>query len=178
MIIQEVLREANEKVFGFKSLQLKLLKECPEMIPHIAQWQYNDWHSYDTTLTLERLIKSFEKQLTTVDFPFTIVVLQGGMPIGSISLKKEGEPEFSDISDKGPWVGSFHVIPRERHRGIGPKLYKVALTIAKRMGYEQVNFYTSNFSNVVRYVKKGAQVVETRPFRGHTVTLMKIVSEE
>ncbi len=173
-IIQEIVQEANENVFSPKSQQLKLLRDCPEMIPQIAQWQYNDWISYDTTLTLEKLVKSFEKQLTAVDFPFTLVVLQNGMPIGSISLKKEGEPEFSDISDKGPWVGSFHVIPTERNKAIGPKLGKVVLTIAKRLGYQQVNFYTSNFSNVGRYVKKGAQVVEMRPFRGHTVTLMKI----
>jgi predicted N-acetyltransferase YhbS len=173
-IIQDVLQDANENIFGPRSLELKLLKECPEMIPYVAQWQYDDWHSYDTTLTLERLIKSFEKQLSAADFPFTIVVLKDGFPIGSISLTKEGEPEFSDISNKGPWVGSFHVISKERSRGIGPKLAKVVLAIAKRFGYQQVNFYTSDFSNVRRYVKKGAQVVETRPFRGHTVTLFKI----
>jgi hypothetical protein len=173
-IIQTALQEANENVFGPRSMSLKLIKDCPEMIPTVAQWLYDDWHSYDKSLTLEKLVKGFEKQLTASDMPFTLIVLKEGVPIGSVSLRKEKEPEFSDIADGNPWVGTFHVIPTERNSEVGPKLKKVVLTIAKRLGYQHVNFYTSNVSNVKKYVKMGAQIVGTRPFRGHTVTLMKM----
>jgi RimJ/RimL family protein N-acetyltransferase len=171
-IIRNVLKKTNES-FSPRFIRFELLKDCPTAISILAQWQYDDWHSYDTSLTLEKLVNHFERQFTENDTSFTIVALKDGMPIGSISLDKEGEPEFSDFSGTGPWMGAFHVISTERNQGIGQELATVALTIAKHLGYQQVNFFTSNFSNVGRYVKKGAQIVESRPFRGHTITIMK-----
>ncbi len=172
-VIRELLQEATQNVFSPRSMELSLLEDHSEMIPLLAQWQYNDWHSYDKALTVEKLVKYFEKQ--PLDGSFTIVVLKDGMPIGSISLDKEGEPEFSEYS--GPWLNSFHVIPKERGNRVGPGIAKVVLSIAKRLGYEKVNFFTSNFSNVAKYVKNGAQVVDTIPWRGHTVTIFKMSLE-
>lgn len=173
-IVREVLQEVNEKAFFSESVRFELLNDFPSMIPILAHWQYNDWHSYDTSLTVNQLVNYFEKQLTENDISFTIVALKDGVPIGSISLDEEGEVEFSDLSGTGPWLGSFHVIFEERNKGIGQELGNAVLTIAKRLGYPQVNFFTSNFSNVAMYLKKGAQIIDTRPFRGHTITIMKL----
>lgn len=169
------LQEINTNVFSHESIRFELLKDYPSFIPTLAQWQYDDWHSYDSSLTVRKLIDYFEKQLTTRNISFTIVALKDGEPIGSISLDEEGEPEFSDLSVSGPWIGSYHVIPEERGKKIGLELGKLILTIARHLGYSQVNFFTSNFSNVAKYLKKGAQIVESRTFRSHTVTIMKMI---
>ena len=173
VIIHEVLEEANKNIFLPELVRFELLNENPSLIPTLAQWQYNDWHSYDVSLTLGKLINGFETQ--SINGPsFTIVALKEGKSIGSISLDQEGEVEFADLWGKGPWLGSFHVIPEERNNGIGHELGEIALTIAMRLGYTQVNFFTSNFSNVEKYLRKGAQIVEIRSFRGHMITIMKI----
>jgi GNAT superfamily N-acetyltransferase len=172
-IIIEAMQEANEKIFFPRALQVKLLKDCPEVIPTIAQWQYDDWHTYDRSLLIESLEKSFREQLHAAALPLTIVVFKEGQPIGSISLETEGEPEFADLCDGNPWPGSFHVIPSERNKGIGTELGKLAITIAKRLGYQHFNFFTSKIQNVALYCAQGAYVVETRRFRDHEVTLLR-----
>lgn len=178
VIIHEVLEEANKNIFFPEFVRFEVLNDNPSLIPVLAQWQYNDWHSYDVSLTLEKLIDGFEKQSIENSSSFTVVALKEDRPIGSISLDHEGEVEFADLWGKGPWLGSFHVIPEERNKRLGQELGKIALTIAMRLGYTQVNFFTSDFSNVAKYLKKGAQIVETRPFHGHTITIMKIVLTE
>lgn len=178
VIIREVIEEVNKNIFFPELIRFEVLNDNPSLIPLLAQWQYNDWHSYDVSLTLEKLINGFKNQSIENGPSFTIVALKEGKPIGSISLDQEGEVEFADLWGKGPWLGSFHVIPEERNKGLGQELGKIVLTIAMRLGYTQVNFFTSNFSNVDKYLKKGAQIVETRPFRGHIITIMKITLSE
>jgi GNAT superfamily N-acetyltransferase len=170
--IQEALQEANK---NGSSVNLILLKDYPALIPILAQWQYDDWHPYDASVTVEKYMQEFEKQLTASEIPLMIVAIKDGAPVGSIALYKEGEPEFSDLFDGSPWVDAFHVVPAERNQGLGQELVNAATAIAKRLGYRQLNFYTSVLANVGRYVNKGAEIVETRAYRGHTVTLIKLV---
>lgn len=170
-IIRSVLQAANEQLLS-KSLRFELLKDSPHLVPVLVQWQYDDWVSYDASLTKERLYHEFVRQLDAEDLAFTLVAIRDEVPIGSISLDNEGEPELSDLP--GPWPGNFHVIEQERGKGIGKQLGNVMLTIAKELGYTHLYFFTSNPLNVKKYVKKGASVFEMRPFRGHTITVMKM----
>lgn len=171
-IIRETLQTANQNIFSQKSIHLELLKNCQQTIPTLAEWFYEEWLPYDPSLTKEKLIEGLGKRLNDDQLPFVIVALKDGLPIGMISLKDTGAPEFP--TDGSPWIGSFYVLPSERNKGLGYELGKVVLTLAKRLGYEQVNFFTSHFQQVEKYLKKGATIVETRPFRGHTITIMKM----
>jgi hypothetical protein len=45
--------------------------------------------------------------------------------------------------------------------------------MAKKLGYQKILFYTSNPQNVRWYTERGAQVIETRPYRGHVITIMQ-----
>lgn len=173
-VIYEVLEETNKTKVNSESMRFALLSENPTLIPILAQWQYNDWHTYDISLTQEQLIHAFETQSLEDGPSFTIVALKEDKPVGSISLDQVGEVEFADLWGSGPWIGSFHVIPEERNKGIGEALGKMILTAARRLEYTQVNFFTSNLSNVEKYVKVGAQIVDTRSYRGHTITILKI----
>jgi len=170
--IREVLQEANEKIFFPQSIRLVLLKDHPHLILMIAQWQYDDWHLYDASYNLEELKRHFEKEKSSGEIPFTIVALKEGIPIGSISLESETRPEFAHCT--GPWVENFHVTEQARNRGIGSAMAQVLFQIAEELGYPQVNFFTSIESNVPHYTKKGAEILEKRPYRGHVITLFKM----
>ncbi len=65
-------------------------------------------------------------------------------------------------------------ISLERNQGIGQELLKFVPTIVRQFGYEKLYFYTSNPANVKWYLKRGAQVIEERPFRHHMITIMAI----
>jgi len=173
-MIQQALQKENEYFFFPLSMRLDLLKNCPQVIPILAQWLYEEWKPYDASLTKEKLIHSFKMRLNDDAIPITFVVLKDGLPIGVISLKKETAPEFADFTKNSIWMGSLQVIPEERNQGIGKELLKFSQIIARQFGYEKLYFYTSNPSNVKWYLKRGAQVIEERLFRHHKITIMEI----
>ncbi|MDB6081826.1 MAG: acetyltransferase [Chlamydiia bacterium] len=173
-MIQQSLQEANKNFFLPRSMQLDVLKNCPHVIPILAEWLYDEWHSYDSSLTKEKLIHSFKARVTSENIPITFVALKDNKPIGVISLKRQTDPIFRDFPEDAVWVGGLQVIPKERNQGVGQELLKFAQTIARQFGYETLYFYTSNPTNVRWYLKRGAQVIDNRPFRQHTITVMKI----
>lgn len=172
-IIRDTLKEINEKVFFPQSIRLELLKEYPGTIPILAQWMYDEWHSYDATLTKERLVDSFKNRLNNNKMPFTLVALRNSEPIGIISLIEKGEPEFIEFINTSPWI-SLQVPSKERNKGLEQELLSAANTIAARLGYEKLFVYTSHPDKVEWFIKNGAQLIEQRPFRGHTITMMEI----
>jgi hypothetical protein len=138
-IIREAIQEANQNVFSSRSVQLELLKDCPEVIPTLAQWHYDEWHPFDVSMTLEKLEDEFNKYINEETIPFAIVAFKKGFPIGIMSLEEEWGPEFADLVDGDPWVVVFYVIPEERNQGLGRELDKVLTIIANRLGYHHIH---------------------------------------
>ena len=171
-MIHQILQEENVAFFFPRSLRLDVLKNCPQTIPTLAQWLYEEWHSFDASLTKEKLIQSLSKRLNDDKIPLTFVALKDTAPIGVISLKEQSDPEFSDFPKGSLWMGGFQVIPEERNQGLGQELLKFAATVAKLLGYEEMYFYTSKPMNVKWYLKRGARIIVERSFRNHMITIM------
>lgn len=172
-MISQILLEKNNYVFSPRSMRLNLLKNCPETIPVLAHWMYEEWHPYDASLTKEKLIDAFMMCLNDDRLPLTFVVLKDYSPIGVISLKEETAPEFSDFPQNSIWMGDLHVLAEERNQGLGHELLRFGQVVAKRFGYENLYFYTSNPANVPWYLNRGAYLIEERPFRNHRITIMQ-----
>ena len=115
-MIQQSIQMENEDFFFPRSMQLDLLKNCPQVIPTLARWMYEEWHPYDSSLTKEKLLCSFQTHLNTNAIPITFVVLKDDLPIGVISLKKETAPEFADFPENAIWMDSLQVVPEERNQ--------------------------------------------------------------
>jgi len=173
-IIYESLVEANKGFFNTQSIHLDLLKNRPHTISTLVQWIYDDWHTFDASLTKDKLIQSFNERLNADIIPITFVALRNDEPIGVISLKYETDPIFADFPKDSLWMGSLHVLPEERDQGLDQELLKYTITVAKRLGYEKLYFYISNPAQVKWYAERGAQVIEQRPFRDHVITIMQI----
>lgn len=169
-----MLEKGNQAWFAPLGLRAQLLKDCQSAIPVLAQWMFEEWHPYDSSLTKEKLFGSFQKRLNDDKIPFTIVALRGERPVGMISLKDQAEAELSDFPKEVPWLGSLHVAPEERKKGIGSALFKVGAAIAGSLGHPKLFFYTSNPENLNWYQKRGAQMEGKRPFRGHEITILHI----
>lgn len=155
-------------------IQIEFLKNCSYTIPTLVEWVYDEWQAYDSSLTKEKLITGFHKRLNDDRIPFTLVALRKEIPLGTISLKEQDEPEFAAISQGNPWLGSFQVTQEERNKGLGQKLLQAAKTFAKDLGYKNIFLYTSNPANLDWYRRRGACFIETRPFRNHIITIMQI----
>lgn len=173
-LIDQLLQEVNCSFFYCHSMHLDLLKNYPQAIPKLAHRLYEEWHSYDASLTEEKLVHSFSERLNNDRLPITFVVLKEGEPIGCVSLKKQSDPEFSDFPSNSIWGGSLHVIPEERNKEIGKQLGRFSAALAKSLGYKSLYFYTSNPKNVEGYIQEGAIIIETRLFRNHLITIMQL----
>jgi hypothetical protein len=139
-LIQQTLHEKNKNFFFPRSMQVDLLKNCPQTIPILAQWLYEDWNAYDASLTKEKLIDAFQMRLNNDRIPLTFVVLKNDLPIGAISLKYETSPELSDFPKNSIWMGSLHVVASERNQGLGLELLKLTQIVTSRFGYKNLYF--------------------------------------
>lgn len=155
-------------------IQIDFLKNHPHTIPTIAAWIYDEWRPYDSSLTKARLIAGLKQRLNDDKIPFTLIALRNSIPIGTISLKEQNEPELTDFPQGIPWLGSLQVVPKERNKGVGHRLLSQIKEQALLLGHKKVLFYTSNPTNLQWLQKRGAQLVETRPFRNHIITIMQI----
>lgn len=171
-MIQQKIDETNKSFFSQRNLHLALLKNYPQVIPTLADWLYDTWHPYDTSLTREKLIHSFEARLNSDQIPITFVILENNKPIGLVSLKRQTSPELSDFSKDSLWMGGLQVIEEKQNQGLGQELLRFAANMARLQGLEKLHFYTSDPSKVAWYLKRGAQILEKRPFRNHTITIM------
>jgi hypothetical protein len=174
LMIKQTIQKENENFFFPYSLRLELLKNCPNLIPILAQWVYEEWHTYDTDLTQEKLIESFKARLNENKIPITFVVLKNDMPVGLISLKNQIEPEFSAFPQDSIWMGSLIVTPEGKKQGVDQRLFKLVQTISKQFGYDKLYLYISNPAYVSWYLNQGACVIDKRPFRNHKITVMEI----
>lgn len=156
-------------------IQIRLLKNCPEVIPTLVEWVYQEWRSYDSSLTREKLFDKFNKRLNEDRIPLAFVAFKDGVPVGTITLKENDEPDLSVNSHGSPWLGTLQVKEEERNKGVAQELLKEAKACAVGLGYQEIFTYTSNLDNVEWYLKRGAVIVKTLSFRNHTVTVLKIV---
>lgn len=170
----EVLQQFNVSFFASRELRIDFLKNCPHVIPTLAQWMYDAWSPYDVSLTQEKLIHSFSERLHDDRLPITCVVLRGEVPVGIVSLRERSDVEFSDFPEHSLWGGSLLVAPEARNQGIGEALGKVILALGKCLKYGEIYFYTSN-PHFSWYTKRGAQMIEARPFHGHTITIFRML---
>lgn len=174
-MLSTLIHASNRSFFSQHSAQLDLLKNHPEAISTLAKWLYEEWHTRDASLTVEKLVHSFHQRLNSDKVPITFVVLKELRPIGCVSLKYETAPELSDFPEKSLWLGSLQVVAEERNRAIGQELIRFSKEAAKLFGHQRLYFYTSNPDNVSWYIKQGASLIERRPFRGHEITLMQLI---
>ena len=176
LTIYKALAEANQVPFFIqKSITIKLLKDCKETIPQLAEWMYDQWKSYDASLTLEKMIESFKERLNNDRIPFVVVAFINHQPIGMIGLKEKGAKELTNVCPSNtPWIGALFVTKNQRRKGIAGHLLKFIISLAKKLGHQEVFVYTSDDSNVKWYTDRGTTIVKDHyPFRKHKITLMK-----
>lgn len=174
-MIRQILQEVNENFFRSRSMQLDIVKKQMRITPLLAQWVYKEWYPSDPSLSTKKLIQSWNTHSNGDRIPLTFFVVKNAIPIGTVSLKQQLDPAFADYPKHSIWMGNLLVRLEERSQGIGQELLNFALTIAKQLNYKEMYFYTSTPTNVKWYLKRGARIIEERPFRNHRITIMSIV---
>lgn len=111
-------------------LELAQLSECPEHLPVVGTWIYNEWWSraHDSPEVVLALLRTHDLRDRV---PLTVVALLDGTPVGSCSVIENDcvhRPEYA------PWVAAVYVRPEHRRRGIASAILQEAAAIAARTG--------------------------------------------
>ena len=119
-------------------------------IPEIANWHFREWAPIYPEWTLEKVEVELRSHPPTPSIPTTLIALDNGRPVGSVSLLTDDLKGWEHLS---PWLGSLYVLPPERGRGLGRSLVQRAVAEARAIGISNLYLFTD--SQEAFYLKLG-----------------------
>ena len=173
----------NENRSKPKMIKIAYLSDYPEYVDGLVQWNYDAWHKYDPSLTMERSKKAFEeRKLNYNKIPLTIIALDENIPndkdrlVGTVTLK--GKIPVPGYEDKTPWLGGLCILDSRQNQGIGSKLMTKICDIAKNLNYKEFFLFTSVPSMPEWYLKHDWKILQQdtypkgNPEYEHPITIM------
>lgn len=152
-------------------LEIKLLADCQQHIPYLAQLWYEEISKHWVpNASIERATQNLVKHANHEILPITLVAIENGQPIGMASLRANDgiQPEHT------PWLGSLVVSPQHRHRKIGEQLIEAITQEALARGYHRLYLLAFDPTIPQWYAKLGWRGIGEDQLFGHTVTVMEI----
>ncbi len=146
------------------------LADRPELIPMLAGWFYEEWGRNNPDLTLEKIEGRLKQRLNRDRVPLVLVLMKGGSPIASASLKireMETHPHYLH------WLGSVYVTPDYREKGIGSQLVGHSILEARHLSVSDLYLYTRSREDF--YTRLGWVTIEKPRYHGRRVIIMKQV---
>ena len=154
-------------------LIIDLLKNHPLAIPQLVNIWFEVLGSvwFPETANVNTAIERYHKHLNESLLPLTFVALCDNTPVGMVSLRHND----GLTSDWTPWLGSLVVHPQYTRRGIAQQLIHMVKLKAKELGYEELFLFALDKNLPIYYKKLGWQIIGLDEFKGHHVTVMKII---
>lgn len=147
--------------------QIVTLAERPDLIPHVALWQWQEWG------------RARGRRLASVEHDIKPLAVKGGAeegfvllvnraPAGTACLTLEDLDTRPDLS---PWLASVYVEPAHRGRGYAGALVRAVEAAAIERGHTILWLFTWNTAPL--YARLGWQAVGSEFHHGDEVTLMR-----
>lgn len=140
-----------------------------EHIATLAAWHHAEWGHLYEDWTPEMAHAELSSHGGPGRLPTSLLLLEDGRLLGSVSLVLEDAPEF--CSEGSPWLANLYVLPEVRGRGLGVSLVKAAVTLAASQGIPELFLFTPEHSGF--YQRLGWRVITRTSLRGTPVHLMQ-----
>ena len=151
-------------------MRIDFLDQHREHIATLAAWHHAEWgHMYDEW-TLEVAESELADQATRRTLPTTLVLVDEGRALGSVSLVLEDAPELCE--EGSPWLASLYVVPEARGRGLGTKLVHAAVELAAHENIGHLFLFTPEHADF--YQRLGWRLLARTSLKGTAVDLMEI----
>lgn len=152
-------------------LEIKLLVDCKEHIPLLAELWFNELgKQWIPNTSVERAKQTYETHTNRNKLPLTYVALDENKPIAMASLR-DNDGIRDDLT---PWLGSLIVHPDYRRQGIGEILIELTKQHAKRLGYKKLYLFALDPTIPTWYTKLDFKEIGTDKLYHHPVTVMEI----
>lgn len=148
-------------------ITITYLADCPQHLPTIAAWIFDEWGYAYPGLTYEAQQEIFLSYLQREAIPLTLVALSEGKPVGTASLQPKDMTTRPELS---PWLACVYV-PRElRGKGIGSRVVQAAEQAGKKLSIPKLYLFTPD--QEMFYTRLGWSVIERTEFRQREVAVM------
>jgi predicted N-acetyltransferase YhbS len=148
-------------------LTLTLLIDCPQYLPQVAAWIFDEWGHLTQGLTLDKVETQLQDHLNRDAIPLTLVAIKDHIPVGTASLMLA---DMSNRPDLSPWLASVYVLPEYRKQGIGSQLVRAAEEIGHRLGVQKLYLFTPDQEQY--YAHLGWSAFDQTEYRGEHVVIM------
>src|SRR5262252_711522 len=122
-----------------RGIQISYLIECPEYIPQLAQWLFEQWDSILGEETPQARIKKLKAHMNRDQLPIAWVAHANGEVLGTAALRVH---DLEGREDLTPWLGGVFVGSQFRRRGIGAALCATVERGAQSRGTEILYLFT------------------------------------
>lgn len=134
-----------------------------QFIPEIADLSYTEWKALFQAagISKEALLATLEQRAVTDQLPITLVALEGGVLMGTGSIKMAEPGTREGVS---PWLAGMYVKEQYRGSGAGALIVQALEAKARELGVEAM--YLSVGKAEAFYKRLGWTVLERRESHG------------
>ncbi len=152
-------------------MRIEPIEHHRERISTLAAWHHAQWgHLYSHWTQGVAAAELEEHAGRAAGLPTTLLALEGGELLGSVSLVLEDAPELQEQGS--PWLASLYVVPAARGRGVGAALVRAAVAKAAAEGVEELFLFTPEHRDFYR--RLGWRELARTALKGTAVDLMSI----
>ena len=149
------------------------LGDHQELIPVLAEWIYREWAYLYPGATLRDFEGFLRERVNKNKLPLTLVAIEAGEPIGTVSLKAFDMETRNDLT---PWLTSLYVTAPWRKKGLGSDLVTAIERKAVTLGIGRLFLFTADVALAERfYPRLGWRVKETTTYHSSPVIVMEKV---
>lgn len=151
-------------------MRIEFLADHPQHALALARWHHREWGGLMPDWSREDAERELTGHATRRDIPTTLVLLDDGALVGSVSVL---DVDASELREYSPWLASLFVAPPARGRGLGAQLVAAAVDLARAIGVPRLYLFTPGHEAF--YARLGWTTLDTtRRVGGRPVTLMAI----
>ena len=147
------------------------LGDHQEAIPVLAAWIYHEWSYLYPEATLREFNDLFRERVNKNRLPLTLVALEAGKPVGTVSLKTF---DMETRNDLATWLTSLYVSEPWRNKGIGSSLISAIEQKAVELGISRLFLFTAEATLAAQfYARLGWKVKERTVYHAHPVVILE-----
>ncbi len=152
-------------------VDIDYLADHLEAVSILAAWIYDEWSYLYPEMTLRDVVTFLRERVNKEKLPLTLVALDSGEPIGTVSLRTFDMETRSELSH---WLTSLYVAKPWRRKGVGSSLVKAAEKKATELGICRLFLFTTDLTLPgLFYSKLGWMTKEKTTYHGCPVTIME-----
>ena len=157
---------------GGADTRLRYLVDCPEYIDLLTGWLNREFDTAHDEEALARRRARLAAYSASERIPFTRVLLEAEIPVGTGSLLSHDLFGLEDEYPFTPWVASLFVVPERRGTGYGTLILNDLMRIARLLGHPSAFLWTEE-KNVPYYRRHGWAETGRVLYRNKTGIIMK-----